>query len=354
MQPMSMAEPLSAPVVPPPQRPEFLGTGGEYFRIWIVNLLLSILTLGIYSAWAKVRRERYFHRATRLAGAAFDWDANPLAILRGRAFGVLLLITLQVASALSPMAAGIGSLLFAAAVPWLITAALRFRLHYTVHRGLRFGFRGSLGEAARAYLVWPILAVLSLGALSAFAIRRQQEFLWDHAAYGGTSFQCRLPLSPIYRALLLTGGVAIAGLVALVWLGRSYGVMVDGAPEGVRAATLLGMGGVMLVVLWIAGAIYHVKTTNLAWNHLRLDAHRFRSDQTVASYLWLQLGNLAGMLLTLGLFRPWAAVRSARYRAAHLTFVPGAPLDAHEADDGVAPQAAGDEMADLFGIDVGI
>ncbi|MDR1854861.1 MAG: DUF898 domain-containing protein, partial [Azoarcus sp.] len=40
-------------------RLQFTGSGGEYFRIWIVNLLLSILTLGIYSAWAKVRREQY-------------------------------------------------------------------------------------------------------------------------------------------------------------------------------------------------------------------------------------------------------------------------------------------------------
>lgn len=37
---------------------EFRGRGGEYFRIWIVNLALSLLTLGIYSAWAKVRTGR--------------------------------------------------------------------------------------------------------------------------------------------------------------------------------------------------------------------------------------------------------------------------------------------------------
>ena len=34
---------------------EFRGNGYEYFRIWIVNILLTIMTLGIYSAWAKVR-----------------------------------------------------------------------------------------------------------------------------------------------------------------------------------------------------------------------------------------------------------------------------------------------------------
>jgi len=34
----------------------FHGTGREYFKIWIVNLVLTIATLGIYAAWAKVRR----------------------------------------------------------------------------------------------------------------------------------------------------------------------------------------------------------------------------------------------------------------------------------------------------------
>ena len=38
----------------------FTGTAREYFGIWIVNILLTIVTLGIYSAWAKVRRMRYF------------------------------------------------------------------------------------------------------------------------------------------------------------------------------------------------------------------------------------------------------------------------------------------------------
>jgi uncharacterized membrane protein YjgN (DUF898 family) len=63
---------------------EFHATGGEYFRIWIVNLLLSIITLGIYSAWAKVRRLRYFYGSTMLDGASFEYHGRPIAILKGR------------------------------------------------------------------------------------------------------------------------------------------------------------------------------------------------------------------------------------------------------------------------------
>jgi len=75
---------------------EFTGDGWEYFKIWIVNLLLTILTLGIYSAWAKVRRLHYFYRNTLLAGASFEYHGTPIAILKGRliAFALFLVYTL--------------------------------------------------------------------------------------------------------------------------------------------------------------------------------------------------------------------------------------------------------------------
>ncbi|MGH8034242.1 MAG: DUF898 family protein, partial [Lysobacterales bacterium] len=33
-------------------RIEFTGSGSEYFRIWVVNLLLLLVTFGIYYPWA--------------------------------------------------------------------------------------------------------------------------------------------------------------------------------------------------------------------------------------------------------------------------------------------------------------
>src|SRR3954464_11448441 len=63
---------------------QFTGRAGEYFRIWIVNVCLSVITLGIYSAWAKVRRKRYFYGNTLLNRAAFDYTGDPKAILKGR------------------------------------------------------------------------------------------------------------------------------------------------------------------------------------------------------------------------------------------------------------------------------
>lgn len=62
----------------------FHGNGKEYFGIWIVNILLTIVTLGIYSAWAKVRNLQYFYGNTELDGASFQFLAKPVTILKGR------------------------------------------------------------------------------------------------------------------------------------------------------------------------------------------------------------------------------------------------------------------------------
>ena len=55
----------------------FTGKASEYFGIWIVNIILSVITLGIYSAWAKVRNKRYFYGNTKLNGSSFSYLASP-------------------------------------------------------------------------------------------------------------------------------------------------------------------------------------------------------------------------------------------------------------------------------------
>ncbi len=65
---------------PPPRHVmaiRFVGSGSEYFRIWIVNLLLTFVTLGLYYPWAKVRRLKYFHASTEVGGHPLSFNAEP-------------------------------------------------------------------------------------------------------------------------------------------------------------------------------------------------------------------------------------------------------------------------------------
>src|SRR5262245_59017915 len=112
-------------LTPHTERFHFTGDGGEYFRIWIVNLLLSIATLGIYSAWAKVRRQRYFYGNTRLAGSAFEYHARPIQILKGRLIAAFLFIVYLVADQLAPVVAALMAFTFFLFIPWFVVRALR-------------------------------------------------------------------------------------------------------------------------------------------------------------------------------------------------------------------------------------
>ena len=81
----------------------FSGSGKEFFGIWIVNILLTICTLGIYSAWAKVRTTNYFYGNTKLKGSSFSYTANPIAILKGRILAFVVLMIYSLISQSSPV-----------------------------------------------------------------------------------------------------------------------------------------------------------------------------------------------------------------------------------------------------------
>ncbi|HZR68833.1 MAG TPA: DUF898 family protein, partial [Burkholderiales bacterium] len=83
-------------------RPEFTASASEYFRIWVVNLLFTLLTAGIYSAWAKVRKKRYFYGSTKFDGATFDYFASPRAILNGRIIAFAVFVVYALAGDLYP------------------------------------------------------------------------------------------------------------------------------------------------------------------------------------------------------------------------------------------------------------
>ncbi len=53
-----------------PLRFSFSGRGRDYLSLWLSNWILTIATLGIFSAWAKVRRLQYVHQNTLLGGSA--------------------------------------------------------------------------------------------------------------------------------------------------------------------------------------------------------------------------------------------------------------------------------------------
>ncbi|VAX05201.1 Thymidylate kinase, partial [hydrothermal vent metagenome] len=138
----------------------FTGNAKEYFGIWIVNLFLSVITIGIYTAWAKVRRVRYFYGNTHLDGHNFEYHANPKSILIGRIIVLGFLLLLNVLSAITPFALLL-LVPYLIAFPWIINKSMRFNARVTSYRNIRFNFAGSYWRAAGVFILLP-LAFLAL------------------------------------------------------------------------------------------------------------------------------------------------------------------------------------------------
>jgi uncharacterized membrane protein YjgN (DUF898 family) len=143
----------------------FIATGEEYFRIWIVNLALTIITLGIYSAWAKVRKKRYFYGHTLLDGECFEYRGNPIAILKGRIIAFAMLVLYSLAGQFAPLAQLLMMLVLAVIVPWLVVRSLAFNAWNSAYRNVQFHFRGNYPEALRVVIGNGLLVLLSLGLM---------------------------------------------------------------------------------------------------------------------------------------------------------------------------------------------
>lgn len=327
---------------------EFTGSGGEYFRIWIVNLLLSIVTLGIYSAWAKVRREQYFHRNLRLDGAAFDYHGRPLAILKGRLIAVALLVLLGVAEKVSATAYAVVLLALVPVVPWLAVRALRFRAHYTSHRGLRFGFDGGYRQALTTFIGLGVLSAITFGLAYPLFQQRLKRFLFDNLRFGKASFACALRVGEYYRIYAMP-------IVAFVFLGiAAVGVLGVAGPRAGQAIVppLIVFGGIAIFVLLRPYLV--VRTSNALWNSVTLGDARFASDLTLGGYFAVAASNAVLLVVTLGVFWPWARVRMARYRAEHLYLEAVEAIEDVLAGEATRASAVGDEAAELFDFDIAV
>lgn len=326
----------------------FEGSGSEYFRVWIVNVLLTIVTLGIYSAWAKVRRKQYFYGNTSLGETGFEYLADPVKILKGRVLVLAVILVTGFLSSFHPLIQPALTMVFVLVLPWFVVRALVFNARNSAFRNIRFGFSATYGQAFKVYVLWPAAAALTLGVLSPYAFFKQRKFVVENSRYGKTAFTFNAKAKDYYRIFMVTS----LPVLALMLLGALLALFPDLAFSLLAFGPLLALG-LLPAYLW-GFAYFSVGTGNLLYRSTRLGPHRLDSGMKVGSYLRLILVNTLATALTLGLFHPWAKVRTAHYKAEHLALIPGGDLDTFIAGSRDEVGALGDAASDFFDIDLGL
>ncbi len=357
-------------VLPQPELPlEFHGAAGEYFRIWIVSLCLTLLSLGVFSAWAKVRKKRYFYSHTLLDGTPFHYLGQPVPILKGRLAATALFAIYYFSSHFFtftlPYVLAAGFVL----APWVVMRSAAFNARYSAFRNMAFQFSGSYWQAFKAINAWGLVPMIGLGSAFSwwdnpvyagiafglfglffpFWLRRLKHFLISNTSFGGESgtFNAtgRQYLNIYFKAgFILMGagvvmGVSIASLTALT---HNPGLTI------VLALIPLYLGYVL------SYAYSQAHAGNLTWNRTQLGGLAFRSTLTGRGLAKLYTVNALAIVASLGLLIPWAVIRTLKYRIDHLQLALGGNLAHFVGTPATSVQAAGAEVGEMFDLDLSL
>ncbi|MGI9450973.1 MAG: YjgN family protein [Geminicoccaceae bacterium] len=351
----------------------FTGRAGEYFGIWIVNILLSIVTLGIYSAWAKVRNKRYFYGNTVLKDSSFNYLASPIQILKGRIIMFAFFVAYALCSSFYPTLAGVFIVLMFIITPWVVIRALAFNARNSSYRNVRFNFTGQLWEAVKIYLLLPIGIVFTLGGLLPYSAFRMKKFVANHSHYGqirfnfggtkgayfkayGIALLFALPVVLLYAAFMAAvvyAAVQTENLgdeeaeVAMIQFFQSWG-------ESFAGGSLLFIALAAAILAVIGYTYLTTRLQNYFFNNTKIGEHQLFLDLNLWQVLWIRLSNLLVIALTIGLMIPWARIRMTRYQIERMSLIPHGDLDTLVGEQQGNVAAYGDELGEGMDLDLGL
>lgn len=329
---------------------KFHGNAREFFGIWIVNILLTIVTLGAYSAWAKVRQTRYLYGNLEFADSRFQYLAEPKAILRGRLIALILLAPYIYFSYVDPQLAGvifIGLLLIA---PILIVLANRFRFHNTAYRNIRFRFSGTIGEAYMYYTVLPVFAVFTFGLAIPAVIKAQREFKMNNTAWGANYFSTQASYGFFYSLMFLLLAVMLISGLALA-LGFGFLAGMNGALEFLQLFSFVpGMLFYVFILHYFNSSVFQHMLERSEIAGAKFETFQIKPG----TYANIQATNLLAIIFTAGLAYPWAKIRSLTYLTENISVLSKVGMEHIVQADTEESNAISEEVANMYELDLGL
>jgi uncharacterized membrane protein YjgN (DUF898 family) len=297
-----------------------------------------------------------------MAGSSFDFHGSPSRILVGRVIALVMLIAYNYSVRLrSPLTivilAGI-----AIVMPWLLRNSFRFRLYNTSWRGTRFHFRGTLAGAYRVFLLNGFLTLITIYVMAPFTHQRLKAYQHNNSWFGRTqcSFHARAGQFYLIYLLLLVTIVVFAMVIGFGGIGGSLAALAQVQKQGGHAnpaavfRALAILYGVLILMGVSIGPAFHAFITNLIWNNTRLGEHRIECNMSPFVLIWITVSNFVLVVLTLGLFIPWAMVRLARYQLESVRLLPASDLQEFVAAEPETIGAVGEEAATAFDFDISL
>ncbi|KQS33190.1 YjgN family protein [Dyadobacter sp. Leaf189] len=306
----------------------FHGKGPGLFGIYIINILLTIVTLGLYYPWAKAAILKYLYAETEFEQSRFTFHGTGREMFLGfiKAIGIFIVLygVLLTAAWYKDTTLLVIALIFfyggfLLLIPVAIHGSMRYRMSRSSWRGIHFGYRGELKEFVQMFVIGSVLTLCTFGIYSFWFIIDIRKYIFKHLRFGNLTF-----------AYVGKGDT-------FAWLNvKGY---------------LLSLFTLGIYSFWYVKNLfnYYINNIRMYQGENRLV---FRSTATAGGYFILIAGNLLIIVLTLGLGTPWAIVRALNFVFSNIVIEGPLDVDAIQQTEENYTDATGEDLADM--IDIGL
>jgi uncharacterized membrane protein YjgN (DUF898 family) len=305
----------------------FHGKGDQYFGIWIVNILLTAVTLGLYYPWARAAKLQYFYQETELDNSRFQFHGTGKEMFLGfiKAIGIFLALYAMFFAliALGGFFVFIGVLLYLSAffilIPFVLHGSARYRTSRTSWRGVHFGYRGELKELIKICLINGFLTLITFGVYSAWMQCNIRKYMMGHTRFGN---------------------------VKLNFVGEGFELF-----KIHLVGFFLSMFTFGIYFFWYMKDLYNFYLNNIRANQ---DGRSLlmEGNATGGAFLGLIVSNFFMTIFTLGLAAPWVATRTMEFVLRNADIKGDfRPNDIRQTEEDYK-DAMGDDMTDMM--DIGI
>lgn len=178
----------------------YVGNGTDMALLMLKNLFFTIITLGIYRAWAKTNMRRYLWENVRFMGDGGAYVGTGGELFRGwmKLFGIIfvLLIVTKAMETLLPVLKIPIAILVPLAYLFVFAlatyAGLRYRLSRTLWRQIRFGVdkdEASTKEFTKLYLKGAFFSIVTLGFYYSIFRNKVRTYLTNRSRLGSAYFK---------------------------------------------------------------------------------------------------------------------------------------------------------------------
>ena len=309
---------------------KFHGKGSTYFGIVAINIVLTIVTLGLYYPWAKERYRKYIWNETEFQNTRFIFHGTGKEMFRGFLIAYVFMIVfygcyfaLTSSTSFEPVLIGAMFLVsFISAlvlIPFAIFSSWRYRVSRTSWRGIYFSFSGKFSEYFPLYFKYLLLTIVTFGFGFTWFKTNIQKYLVAHTHLGNFDMDFHGEGSELL-------GINILGsMLSYMTLGIYYPFFLANRYN------------------------FTVNNTTVSDRTIR---RTMRSSLTGSHLLGVLFVNLVLLICTLGLAFPFTKMRYLQALIDNTQFPEDLDYDAIEQDATFYNKAAGEELLDILDVDI--